>query len=310
MYIAMAPMEGITTVNFRNVYKKHFSGIDRFYTPFLSANHTHKFHGSEKKEYTPFQPDLVPQVLTNNAEDFIWALNVLKEAGYDEVNLNTGCPSGTVTAKRKGAGMLMEPDKLRIFFDRVFEEKERVALPHISLKTRIGYSSPEEVPVIADVFRSFPFKEIIIHPRLRSDFYNNTPSISGFTMMKESLSDKTLVMYNGDIKSTADVDTLMENCPRIERIMIGRGILMDPALPAKIKGKGGSKKPDSDVRSFLDDLYSAYDNIGYDERTILFKMKDLWNFLGNAFPEREREIRNIKKAKKKADYDAAVNSIF
>ena len=308
--IAMAPLEGITTHVFRKIYKKHFSGVDIFYTPFLSANHTHKFKTREKREFLPYEGDLVPQLLTNSVEDFLWAAEQLKAAGYSEVNLNAGCPSGTVFSKRKGAGMLLDTESLEEFFEGIFGMYEKMNMPEISVKTRIGVRDAAEAEDISRIYTKFPIKEVIIHPRLRKDFYNNGVDLEAFKTMYEILrsdAPEIKIMYNGDIDSVEDVKRILDDFPELDRIMIGRGLLKNPFLAEQIKGiKRGE---DCTLRAFHDELYEAYSEELSGERDVLFKMKELWAYWCAFFPENEKEIKIIRKTKNAEEYKAAVYRI-
>ena len=228
--ISFAPMEGVTGPIFRKIHKEHFSGVDRYFTPFLAANQNHHFKRRETREYLPYDPHLVPQILTSSPEDFIWAAKTLKEAGYKEVNLNIGCPMATVVTKKKGAGLLLNPSYLNSFFEKVFEETD---MPDISIKTRLGFSEPEEAKNLGKLFSNYPFSEVIIHARVREDFYTNPVNYEAFGEMADLLSCP--VCYNGDIRTVEDAIKLKERFPKIKRIMIGRGLLANPALAGKIR---------------------------------------------------------------------------
>lgn len=104
-----APMEGITGYVYRSAHHALFPHVDRYFTPFLQPNQNHRFASRERNDVLPEHNKgitLIPQILTNRAEDFIWMAGELEALGYDEVNLNLGCPSGTVVTKYKGAGFL------------------------------------------------------------------------------------------------------------------------------------------------------------------------------------------------------------
>ncbi len=286
--VEMAPMEGITTALFRSVYKKWFEGIDRMYTPFLVANRTHKFKTREKKEIVSCPPDLVPQILTDRAEHFIWALRELQKAGFREVNLNAGCPSATVTTKKKGAGLLADLPAFQSFLDEIFITKEREDLPEISIKTRAGVSSYSEAESIAELYSKYPFSKVIVHPRIRDDFYNNEPSLYAFSKFYEKIPHEKLV-FNGDLKTTEDVRKIREIYPELSSVMIGRGLLADPFLPERIRHCDDAGRNDftdhekKTMLEFLEELYEEYER-ELSEGTALLKMKDLWNFMAISFP--------------------------
>ncbi len=312
--VEMAPMEGITTATFRRVYRKWFKGVDRMYTPFLVANQTHRFKTREKKETGSYSPDLVPQILTDRAEHFVWALKELQKAGFSEVNLNAGCPSATVTTKKKGAGMLADTSTLRAFLDEVFMTKERKALPEISIKTRVGVSSYSEAEGIADLYSKYPFSRVIVHPRIRDDFYDNEPSLFAFGFFYEKIPHEKIV-FNGDLKTTEDVGKIRELYPGLSGIMIGRGLLADPFLPERIcrcdetGGKIISDRENKVLLGFLEELYEEYAR-ELSEGTAILKMKDLWNFMAVLFPDQKKGIKAIRKSRNGTEYRSAVRSLF
>ena len=308
MMIELAPMEGIITASYRRLFKKYYGGIDRYYTPFIAANQTHTFKEREKREFLPFSEDLVPQILTNSVDDFLWAARELGKVGYKEVNLNTGCPSGTVVAKGKGAGMLKDPELLDEFFQKIFSAAESEALPAISVKTRVGMFSYDEADELAQVFSRYPFSRIIVHPRVREDYYDGKPNPDAFRCFYEICNGTDLV-YNGDLNSVSDVAEIKSLFPKISGVMLGRGVLMDPSLPLKIAGSG--TVPDGDrLHDFLSELWDEYASYLSGERDVLFKMKDLWNFLGKAYPDNQRELKRIKKAKTRAEYESCITGFF
>ena len=174
MRIYFAPMEGVTDAVYRRVHRRHFDGVDKYFLPFISPSHSMTFNRREKFDMSPEQNasmPAVPQILTNDETYFERLSAILRDLGYREVNLNLGCPSGTVTAKGKGSGLLREPDRLKLFLDGIFAHP---ILP-VSVKTRIGYDDPGEWPALWSLLREYPFLEIILHPRTRQEFYTGTP---------------------------------------------------------------------------------------------------------------------------------------
>ncbi|MBQ1548207.1 MAG: tRNA-dihydrouridine synthase family protein [Lachnospiraceae bacterium] len=304
--IMMAPMEGITTATYRRIYKKHFSGVDVFFTPFLVANQTHKFKHREKNEFQPFDEDLVPQLLTNSVEDFIWGAKELKSAGYNEINFNLGCPASTVVTKKKGAGMLSDTDRLIRFFDEIFDVKEKENLPDISVKTRIGMTDISETEDLAEIYPKYPFSEVIIHPRLRSDFYEGQPRMEQFDLLYSAIrngaaSKRTRIIYNGDIYDVNDYQRIMECYPDIDGIMMGRGLIIDPLLTEKIRGIENGRVKER-IYAFINELYDAYSEILSGERDVLFKMKDIAMYMTLNLPENAKVRKVIKKARNREEY--------
>ncbi|MBR1440025.1 MAG: tRNA-dihydrouridine synthase family protein [Lachnospiraceae bacterium] len=316
MMISFAPMEGVTTATFRRVYKEHFTGVDRYYTPFLAATQTGCFKKRETREYTPFDPLLVPQVMAAKAEHVIWAARLLADAGYEEVNLNLGCPAATVVTKKKGSGMLADPDLLDRFLDGIFREQD---LPKLSVKTRIGFADPGEAERLGEIYGKYPISEVIIHPRVREDFYNRPLSLQGFEAMKKHL--PCPVAFNGDIRTVEDAGKILTAYPDTEHLMIGRGLLADPLLAEKIKAGEGQKAEEerkaegaaedkNRIRDFVTDLWDAYSEILSGERDVLFKMKEIWFHLGSSFPDCEKQLDKLKKCRTAADYRGITETMF
>ena len=304
-----APMEGVTGYVYRNAHHAIFPGIDKYFTPFVSPNQNRCSTPREKRDILPENNRgicVVPQILTNRSDYFLRTMKELAAFGYQEVNLNLGCPSGTVVSKGRGAGFLEDADKLDAFFDEVFQKADLEKMK-ISVKTRIGIEDAEEFEDLQKVFNRYPFAEVIIHPRVRSDFYKNQPNRQVFgEFLKESVNP---VCYNGDIFTVSDAAELKAEFPELESIMCGRGLLSNPALVRELQGGETLKK--EELHRFHDTLYESYRTLfAPDERSVLFKMKELWGYFITAFQGAERDVKKIKKAQHFAEYEAAVSHIF
>ena len=322
MQYYFAPMEGITGYPFRNTFQKYFPGADRYYSPFLVANQTFHFKKKELRDVAPENNDtltLIPQVMTAQAEQFVWAVEVLGELGYGEVNLNLGCPSATVVTRHKGAGMLEDADRLDRFFEGVFDRLEKkagalVELPGISLKTRIGFSDVKEAVGLTEIFNRYPFCEIIIHPRLREEYYSGTAHREIFREMYLELEHP--VVFNGDLCSIEDVERLKEDFPDLGAVMIGRGALRNPALFRILHCAEEAGDPQSavltkeELRPFLDELFEEYSREMSGDVQVMFKMKELWTYLKDLFPGSEKAMKKLRKAKTRADYEAFLNEMI
>lgn len=307
MNLYFAPMEGLTGYVYRNAHRACFGGVDKYFTPFLSPNQNHRFTAKEEKDVLPEHNEgipLVPQILTNRAEDFVWAAGEMKARGYREVNLNLGCPSGTVVSKYKGAGFLARQEALNRFLDQIFQEVDL----EISVKTRIGIAVPEEFPELMEIFNRYPIRELIVHPRLRTDFYKNTPDRESFGYaVKES---RAPLCYNGDIFTEEAFRSAASRFPSVERVMLGRGLLANPALAERIRGIEEAPLTASRLAAFHRALYEGYRLAIPEERNVLFKMKEMWTYLICMFPEADRYGKKIKKAKSAGEYEAAVAALF
>lgn len=317
MKLQLAPMEGITTYIYRNAHARHFGKMDKYYTPFLALHKEKEFNHKERQEILPEHNEglcVVPQVLTNSSEDFLRAAKKLKDLGYDEININMGCPSGTVTTKAKGAGMLEDPARLDKFLVEVFENTP----VDISIKTRLGMEKTDEWEDLLQIYNKYPIKELIIHARVRADFYQNTPNWEAFAYAVES--SKNPICYNGDIFSVEDYCKFQAHFPGIDNVMIGRGLLTNPFLAGEINSVncdtteavflGLNKEMYSKLQAFHDELYSEYGKILSGDQNVLFKMKEIWTYMIKLWPDAEKQQKAIRKAKKCLEYERAVRELF
>lgn len=308
MRIYFAPLEGITGYVFRNAFYHCFDGgsIDKYFIPFINPNQYGHLSSKERQNVLPENNKgmyAVPQILTNSVEDFVRTARKLEKYGYREINLNLGCPSKTVVTKGRGSGFLAFPEELDRFLDAVFEQTQGM---EISVKTRIGKESPQEFPRLLEIYNQYPIKELIVHPRLQSDFYKNTPNLEVFR--EACAGSRNPLCYNGDIFSPEAYRAFDEKFPETDTIMLGRGLLMNPALARMIRG--GAAPDKKTLKEYHDRLYEGYQQVLSGDKTILFKMKEFWVFLAPAFTNYEKYAKKIKKAEKCKAYDAAVEALF
>jgi len=306
MKFYFAPLEGLTGYIYRNAYHTYFGEhIDKYFTPFIAANQSKGFKTKEMNDILPENNQgitLIPQILTNKAEDFIHTSKKIKQLGYDVVNLNLGCPSGTVVAKHRGSGFLALREELDKFLDEIFT----ASITRISIKTRLGKEKPEEFYELIEIFNKYPMEELIIHPRTQKDFYKNTPNL---TMFKEALTlSKNPVCYNGDIFSVEDFHRITSRFPDVDTVMLGRGIIGNPGLIHQIKQ--GESLDKNLLKKFHDRIYEDYKKVLFGERTVLFKMKEIWFYMIALFTDNEKYAKRIKKAEKFRDYDDVVERLF
>ena len=300
----LAPMEGITGYLYRNALKEFFTFPDKCFTPFIAPNQNRCLSGREKKDVAPEHNQgmyTVPQILTNRAEDFIRTCRELKELGYREVNLNLGCPSGTVAAKKRGAGFLAEPRELDAFLEQIFEKAE---LP-ISVKTRLGIEEPEEFYPILEIYNKYPLRELIIHPRAQKDFYKNKPHMEVFreALMKSPHE----ICYNGDLFTHKDLEEFKSAYPEVKKVMIGRGFLVNPGFLDVIEGREVTA---GQLFAFHERLLSDYERELSGDTQVLFKMKELWFYMIRLFADSDRETKKIRKAQKLWEYREIVERLF
>ena len=300
-----APMEGVTGWLFRQAHRHWFSGVDRYFMPFLSPRQEHAFTRREASDFLPEHNRglyAVPQLLTRSADDFLWAAGVLADLGYREVNLNLGCPSGTVVAKGKGSGLLGRREELERLLDGIYA---RAGIP-VSIKTRLGLRDPEEFFPLLELFNRYPVCELIIHPRVQKDFYRNQPRLDAFAAALASC--RAPVCYNGDLFDAPAVRAFQARFPTVERIMLGRGLAANPGLIGQLRT--GAVPTAAQFQAFHDRLYAETRARIPDRRALLFRMKEAWRYLGCSFADAERPLRRIRKAQDLAEYESAVRQLF
>ena len=296
-----APIEGLTDSIYRRLHHKYFGGVDRYYMPFLSPTVHRSLTPREARELPNADAEAfpaIPQLLTKVPEDFLWAAEVCRNLGYAEVNLNIGCPSGTVTAKGKGAGMLRDPEGLDRFLDAVFSAS---VLP-ISIKTRIGFSDPEEFPRLLEIFNRYPVKELTVHPRVRTQFYNGSVDMDTFRYCVQHANMP--LCYNGNLCSVADIAAIQEEFPGLQAVMLGRGLVGDPGMLVP-----GGTTVDT-LEGFMDELFCAYRQAFGSDRNAMFRLKENWHLLLCRFEGSERLGKQLRKATDAAQYRQIVHEIL
>ena len=296
-----APMEGVTGFVYRNLHRKFFGGVDRYYMPFLSANQSRVFSKKEWQDLCPEHnpcDDLVPQILGKDADGFIWAAQELRKLGYREINLNLGCPSGTVTAKGKGAGFLGHPKELEIFLDRIFSEVEGP----ISVKTRLGVTDPAEFPALLELYNRYPIEELTIHPRVRKDFYKNPARMEAF---EEALPhSRNPVCYNGDIMTREHVAALEAKFPTVRSLMVGRGLIANPALFSP------EKENRETIAAFHEALFEGYCEMFGNSRNAMMRMKEIWFYHIHLFDDHDKLAKRLRRTTDVDEYRAVVHEIY
>ena len=300
-----APLDGITKVVFRRVWAAHFGGADRYFIPFFSPTDQHILTDRDRREIDPANNgglSLVPQVMTCRAEDFLWAAEVVADMGYTEVNLNLGCPSGTVTAKGKGAGFLAKPEELDRFFDQVFS---RVTLP-VSVKTRLGIADPAAFQPLMDIYDRYPIACLTIHPRVQKEKYRGQVHLEEFAQALAR--SRNPVCYNGDLRTVEDVRALKARFPTVELVMIGRGGVADPALPRKLRG--GSAATKEELQAFLEELYREYQAFYGQVGTAAQRMREVWFYLIHLFEDADRLNKKLRRFKSPGEYEVIEAAIF
>lgn len=290
--VYFAPMEGLTDAVFRRVHHTLSGGADAYYLPFISPTPNLTLNGREKRnvmaENNAGVP-CVPQVLTKEAEHFLWAARLFEEQGYNEVNLNAGCPSATVTAKGKGAGLLKNADDLRRLMDGICSASP---LP-VSVKTRIGFESAEEWDALFSLYRDYPLKRLIVHPRSCREGYDP------YFMHRECLTGSAIhpsgeLIYNGDVFSAEDAKSVQAEIPGLAGLMCGRGWVANPALGREIRGGEPLKK--EEILLFHDTLAEEWQRI-YQSDIVFMKLRVVMKHMACCFENIRKNEKSIRKTR-------------
>ena len=342
LVLSLGPFQGITDAPFRNVFKRHFGGIDKFYTPFFTGihkeEHAKNLQGEEIDPRCNDVETLTPQILSTDAEEILRFAKQCKELGYKEINLNMGCPFPRVANKKRGCGLLPYPDKVEAMLDRVFEEIDI----KFSVKCRLGYFSPEEIDAIIPIFNKFPLSELIIHPRIGKQLYKGEADVERFKELMPQINAP--LVYNGDIVSVESFERIRRvieslSCgglrvkpamtpieetspksvivdkgpqsPVLKGYMLGRGILANPFLAEDIC-RNASNAPERSERlhAYVLDLYEDRLHHAGGSPKVLGRMKELWSYLMYSFDEPQDIWRKIKKINALKDYEEAVETVF
>ena len=353
MDIYFAPLEGITGFAYRNVHRQFFGDqIDKYFSPFAAPNYTHHFKTREREDIEPANNEglrLVPQILTNRAEDFLWAAEEMYAMGYREINLNLGCPMPTVVKKGRGSGQLGDLDALDLFLEQICEGMEKIAglldaeikkkkkaeinaeenaeidaeenaeinaekkaeentgiKIRFTVKTRIGLESASRAAALLEIYNRYPIAELTVHPRTQRDLYGGKPDLETFSLFLEQSVHP--VVYNGDIFSLSDYEKICLRFPECHAVMLGRGLIANPALARELKG--GAPLQIEELRLFHDAVYESLRKTLPGQAPLLGKMKELWFYMGRNFTGADRCLKEIKKAKNEIQYRAAVRTLF
>lgn len=312
MKIYLAPMEGITGYVYRNALHNLCNGkIDKYYTPFIAPRPKKGMHDRERRDLLPENNQdvsLVPQILTNSAPDFTNLATEIHELyGYQEINLNLGCPSKTVVSRGKGSGFLSNPKELDHFLMQIFDQRDKKGQQYdISLKTRLGVSDPDEIWNLLSIYEKYPVSELTVHVRVQSDYYKKPARMSYMSEIKNRYPGE--LAYNGDIFTVENY----AKCTDIQEmpLMLGRGVIRNPFLPLMLKGVDVENQEAKErLKVFHKAIYEGYQT-DMDIVPVIFHMKELWAYIGDVFVEADKARKHLRKAKNRSEYEEAVREMF
>ena len=250
--------------------------------------------------------DLIPQIITKDADEFIFVAKYVQKLGYNELNWNLGCPYPMVAKRGMGSGLLSVPEKINEILNRVFAETDI----KVSVKLRLGYESPHEIFNVLPVLERYRLTNIAVHPRIGKQLYSGEVDLNTFEKCLAMSSHK--IFYNGDITSVGKFREMKERFPAINHWMIGRGLIADPFLPSMIKADN-PVYPENRYEvfsSFHDDLFSSYEEALSGQKHLLMKMYSFWEYFIQSFPDSRKGLKKIKKAQNLSAYREVVKQII
>ena len=304
-----SPLQGFTDFRFRNAFHKHFGGIDTFYSPYIKLNGKLVVKGSYERDILPENNstlEVIPQIITNDAEEFLFVAKYVQQFGYKELNWNLGCPYPMVAKCGMGSGLIKNTDQIEHILKRVHNETNII----VSMKMRMGYENPTEILDVFPILGQYPIKNIAIHARIGKQLYKGGVDLDSFQKCLDTSKQK--IYYNGDITSVTKFNELQERFPSIEHWMIGRGLIADPFLPSMIKNDT-TEYPKNRLEifeAFHDEIYREYDAYLQGPTPIRMKMLGFWEYFSESFSNPQKTFKKIKKAGNSKNYEAAVKEIF
>jgi tRNA-dihydrouridine synthase len=304
-----SPLQGFTDFRFRNAFNKYFGGIDTFYSPYIRLNGKLVVKPAYERDILIKNNNtlnVIPQIMTNSAEEFLFVAKYVQQFGYTELNWNLGCPYPMVTKKGMGSGLICEPQKIDDILNRVHSESDIT----VSMKMRMGYENSEEILDTFPILDKYPLKNIAIHARIGKQLYKGGVDLVSFEKCIENTKHK--LYYNGDITSVEVYREMVERFPTIDHWMIGRGLIADPFLPSMIKNNT-TEYPNNKLEvfsKFHDTLFHEFEEYLSGEKHVLMKMLSYWEYFSTIFPDAPKAFKKIKKAKNFTSYHQAVAEIL
>ena len=304
-----SPLQGFTDFRFRNAFHKYFGGIDTFYSPYIKLNGKLVVKGSYERDILPENNStlqVIPQIITNDAEEFLFVAKYVKQLGYNELNWNLGCPYPMVAKSGMGSGLICNTGRIDEILERAHNETDII----VSMKMRMGYDNPTEILDVFPILEKYPIKNIAIHARIGKQLYKGGVDLDSFQKCLDVSKHK--LYYNGDITSVEKFRMLKERFPSIDHFMIGRGLIADPFLPSMIKNNTTEypKNRFEIFEEFHDTIYRDYDAYLQGPTPIKMKMLGFWEYFSESFSNPQKTYKKIKKAGNSKHYEEAVREIF
>jgi len=304
-----SPLQGFTDFRFRNAFHTYFGGIDTFYSPYIRLNGKLDIKPAYERDILSKNntvSELIPQVMTNDADEFLFVSKYVQSLGYGELNWNLGCPYPMVVNRCMGSGLINDAKRIDEILHRVHNESDIL----VSMKMRMGYEHSEEILDVFPILDKYPLKNIAIHARIGKQLYKGGVDLKSFERCLNHSKHK--IYYNGDITSVQAFRAVKERFPSIDHWMIGRGLIADPFLPSMIK-RDSTEYPENRMEvfgKFVDTLFHEYSKALSGDSHLLLKMTSYWEYFSQSFPNPQKCFKKIKKAKSVAAYEDAVRDIL
>jgi tRNA-dihydrouridine synthase len=304
-----SPLQGLTNFRFRNAFNKCFEGIDTYYAPSIRLNKKLEIKPAYESDILPENNTglaVIPQIITSDADEFIFTAKYVQKLGYKELNWNLGCPYPMVTKRGMGSGLIKDPAKINRILNKVHAESDII----VSMKMRLGYETSEEILRVLPVLAKYPIKNIALHARVGKQLYQGEVDLDSFQQCVDNTDHK--LYYNGDITSVTVFNEMKKRFPIIDSWMIGRGMIADPFLPGMIKNNT-TKYPENRIKifsQFHDLLFNDYAQALSGRSHILMKMFQFWEYFRISFPNSRKGLKRIKKVKSINAYKDAVREIL
>ncbi len=306
--IHFAPLQGYTEAFYRSAHAQIFGGIASYYSPFVRVEHG-EIRRKDIREIEPENNDgvnLIPQLIAPNMEKMEKIITLFAEKGYKQINFNMGCPYSFLTKRHNGSGILPYPDEVRQLLTTAIEEHPDLSF---SVKLRLGWEQAEECLALLPILNELPLTHLILHPRLGQQQYKGEVNLQGFEAFYNEC--RHPLIYNGDLCTVEEIHAITERFPHLAGVMIGRGLLANPALAAEYY-QGHPFSTDEireKLRAFHTEFFSRYNNhIEGGEKQLLMKIKSFWEYL---LPDGDRKAKKaIHKVNKLDTYQMAVNSLI
>ncbi|WP_163715184.1 tRNA dihydrouridine synthase [Mangrovibacterium lignilyticum] len=290
----LAPLQGFTDYVYRKCYHQLFGDIDTYYIPYISFASGHKIRNSQMRDLLPENNSgvpVIPQILCSDEVEMKQLASLVKDHGYQKLNLNLGCPYPMATNRGRGAALLEKPDELKRILDALFSDFEF----EVSLKFRAGMTDEQSIFQLIEILKVYPFTQLIFHPRTADQLYKAEANRSLFAPFVQVMNRP--IIYNGDINSIDDLDEIRKMVPDQNQWMIGRGVLSNPFLIGELNGKEISPEEKKRLRlEFHELIFETYQQHFSDKGQLLMKMKGFWSYFANSFTNPHKAFKSVKKS--------------